>query len=103
MRCKLLENSSDVALVKYRRQMHHGIVTPEVSAQEKSVRQNSVKFSLETQKTPIMRKREPKITREQFFSFKKNCLFREEKSQVAVWYEVGTEVCGRNHNFKADN
>ena len=35
-RCGLLENSSDVALNEYRRQMHHDVVTPEDPVQEKS-------------------------------------------------------------------
>ena len=35
-KCGLLENSPDVALNEYRRQMHHDVVTPEDPVQEKS-------------------------------------------------------------------
>ena len=35
-RCGLLENSPDVALNEYRRQMHHDVVTPKDPVQEKS-------------------------------------------------------------------
>lgn len=67
-RCGLLEKSPNVALIEYRRQMHHRIVTPHDSAQEESVIETGINenFTPKTQTKRLMRKEDPKITREQF-------------------------------------
>lgn len=84
-RCGLLENSSDVALAEYRRQMHHNIATPQVSAQEESVIEAEVgeNPALETQPKRRMKKKRFR-TDYRTKSSESTRWFKEETSQVTV-------------------